>query len=309
MAREHARILSRIWSDKDFTARSRDAQRAYMLLLSQRTLNHAGVVPLTLQRWANTSPVTSKNDVLKWLRELEEFRFIAVDLSTDEVLIRSFIRNDGIAKQPNMLKASLRLAREIESPNLRNILAEELEKLARTDATECAEAIRSEPLANPSGNPSGTPRDGLVEFTGEGVGVGEYVQVVGSTGSVKQTSTGELDDGFADFWAVYPRRVAKAAALKAWKSALKRKADPQSIIAGAKAYADSVAGKEMRFVAHAATWLNDCRYDDELPDESTTVNAKSAEVFVPLDAPDGLTDAEYAQWYADSMAEHEGRSR
>lgn len=72
-----------------------------------------------------------------------------------------------------------------------------------------------------------------------------------------------LDERFADFWAVYPKRKSKGQALKAWRTALRRKVDPDHIIAAAKTYADNVANIDQQFVKHPATWLNGECYDDE----------------------------------------------
>ncbi|WPM94371.1 replication initiation protein [Arthrobacter phage Cupello] len=66
---------------------------------------------------------------------------------------------------------------------------------------------------------------------------------------------------FADFWAVYPRKTARAAALKAWAKAVKS-ADPAEIIRGARAYADD-PNREAQFTAYPATWLNGERWADE----------------------------------------------
>jgi len=66
---------------------------------------------------------------------------------------------------------------------------------------------------------------------------------------------------FDEFWSIYPRREAKAAARKAWDKAIKR-ADPADICAGAKRYRDQ-PGRDPKFTAHAATWLNADRWADE----------------------------------------------
>lgn len=73
-------------------------------------------------------------------------------------------------------------------------------------------------------------------------------------------------EGFDEFWAKYPRKVARQAALKAW-----------SRIAASVATADIMAGLDRarrseqwlkdggQFVPHAATWLNGGRWTDDLP--------------------------------------------
>jgi len=69
---------------------------------------------------------------------------------------------------------------------------------------------------------------------------------------------------FDDFWEVYPRRAAKAAAYKAWSKAV-LSASPEDVLAGAARYRDD-PNREPQFTAHAATWLNAERWsDDPLP--------------------------------------------
>lgn len=73
--------------------------------------------------------------------------------------------------------------------------------------------------------------------------------------------------GFDDFWAAYPRRVAKGAARKAWPTAVKAAgSDPAVVIAGARAYHDS-PDREPAYTAHPATWLRAERWTDEPPPE------------------------------------------
>lgn len=183
MAREHARILCTIWSPgDDFRQRTPDAQRLYFLVLSQRELNNAGVIPLMVSKWARCSASTTVEDIEKALSELEDNRYVVVDRETDEVLVRTFVRNDGIAKQPNMLKSALRAAGQIESESIRHALARELLRLGHPDATKKAFELdpgtRREGFAEGIARPSSTsveqpladPSSTSVE---EGCGVGE----------------------------------------------------------------------------------------------------------------------------------------
>lgn len=134
--REYAQLYTRIWSDEDFRARSSEAQRLYILTLSQASLDYAGVTPLTVRRWANCSATTTVADVETALAELEEHRYVVIDRETEELLVRSYIRNDELWKQPRMLGLALREALEVQSPKLRTAIAAELRRLpesARVD--------------------------------------------------------------------------------------------------------------------------------------------------------------------------------
>jgi hypothetical protein len=67
---------------------------------------------------------------------------------------------------------------------------------------------------------------------------------------------------FDVFWQIYPRRVGKLDAQKAYDKALKR-TDDVTIRAAVLRYADECKGKEENFIAHPATWLNQGRWMDE----------------------------------------------
>lgn len=81
------------------------------------------------------------------------------------------------------------------------------------------------------------------------------------------TSSAVADvDRFPEFWTIYPNKKAKQPALRAWAKALK-KVSADVIITGAVGYAAYVKAqnKDLEFVAHGATWLNQERYADYQP--------------------------------------------
>ena len=70
---------------------------------------------------------------------------------------------------------------------------------------------------------------------------------------------------FPTFWDVWPKKVAKLDAAKAWAKAIKR-APTQTIYDAAKAYADNPHRPAKQFIPQASTWLNGDRWEDELPE-------------------------------------------
>ena len=91
-----------------------------------------------------------------------------------------------------------------------------------------------------------------------------------TTNVVSDTSyhSSACEGGFDYFWKVYPRKKAKAHALKAWRQAVK-KTSPQEIIFAAEQYRDRTKGAEARYIKHPATWLNgECWHDEPDPDPS-----------------------------------------
>lgn len=206
MAREHARILCSIWRpDSTFRDRSPDAQRLYFLLLSQRELNNAGVMPLMVSKWARCSPGTTVEDVEKALNELVEHRFVLVDRDTEELLVRSFMRNDGTLKHPYTRRSATRSAEQIESLELRREAARELVRIGHPEGVEAALRLdpdattttRPDPIATASEQPNSTtpkqpdatpsnPRRG---WGGEGEG-GGVTSRGGSVGGSRERAQG-----------------------------------------------------------------------------------------------------------------------
>lgn len=68
---------------------------------------------------------------------------------------------------------------------------------------------------------------------------------------------------FEDFWNLYPRKVAKRAALKEWEKEMRGGTDPSEIIAGLTRQLPMLARKEQQFIPHARTWLHQGRWEDE----------------------------------------------
>jgi hypothetical protein len=69
---------------------------------------------------------------------------------------------------------------------------------------------------------------------------------------------------FDEFWSLYPRKVAKAAARKAWA---KLSAEQQLMAAKAiSAHCEYWKSKEteLEYIPHCSSWLNGERYEDEV---------------------------------------------
>lgn len=80
---------------------------------------------------------------------------------------------------------------------------------------------------------------------------------------------------FEEFWTVYPRKVGKGAALKAFKAAAKNN-NVQDVIAGAKRMANDPNIPASQFVPYPATWLNREGWNDEpFPERQMTAEEKA----------------------------------
>src|SRR5262249_13893495 len=75
-------------------------------------------------------------------------------------------------------------------------------------------------------------------------------------GRIRKKAQADPAESFEDFWAVYPRKVAKEAAARAYAAAIKRGVEPQTLIEGAKRYAVERKGQDPKYTKHPATWLH-----------------------------------------------------
>jgi len=133
MGRDHARVRVDIWSDPDFLELTSVQQLAYLVLISSRDLSYAGVVPYVPARYALLSRDWTERKFAAALRGLEQRRFVLLDLDTAEVLVRSYVRHDGLLKQPNVAKALVRAFYRIHSEHLQDAVVGELRRLYADD--------------------------------------------------------------------------------------------------------------------------------------------------------------------------------
>lgn len=177
MTRDHARIRLDIWTDDEFRDLTSPAQWLYFYLLSAPSLSFAGVADWRPSRIAANARDLRSPDVEQFAAELEDGQFILVDHATEEVLVRSFVKHDGLMRSPNMAVALCKALKAISSPVLRAVAVGQLQRLrdsspdlkgwARADVTaqlskramsypQGLETLRLTPTGTPSETPTGT---------------------------------------------------------------------------------------------------------------------------------------------------------
>lgn len=154
MAREYARVKVSIWADADFRLLSTDAQHLYFVLLSSPTMTLCGVADWRPNRLSALTGSKSAEDVRSAAKELVERGYIVTDEDTEEVLVRSFVRHDGLIKTPNIAAAMRKDYAGVASANLRGVIVHELRRLHDDDPGMKGWATASELLSDPSINPS-----------------------------------------------------------------------------------------------------------------------------------------------------------
>ena len=173
MARDHCRISLDIWDDEDWTELTHGEQMAYITLISSKDLSYCGVMPYLPQRFTLAATDWTERKALKAIEGLERGRFVIVDRTTAELLVRSYVRHDGLIKQPNVTKSLVRAYHKVHSTALRVAIEWELHRLYGRDPDakgwggmaesspelfeRVVEGANGNPWANPSAKGSRNP--------------------------------------------------------------------------------------------------------------------------------------------------------
>lgn len=297
MAREYGKVLMSAWNDREFCALPRRAQGTYFFLTSQSDLNRAGVITMALNRWASRCGENDRQVILEDLATLARGRFVVVDEDEEEVLIRSYIRNDEGWKSPNVMVAVGNAARQISSETLRAVIAEELVKIDTSSLStainkttnrstrEFIESVIATALRNLGEcekNPSVMDWGRVTERVPDSAKIGRVTERVPrgfltetetspetKTQTSPETSTAEIgasESGFDEFWEIYDKKRGRKAALAKWKVALKKPGvTPELLVLAASQYVayQRTEGKHPEFTKDPTTWLNGEHWNDE----------------------------------------------
>ena len=139
--RKYASVLIDIWRDQDWKKLTPDAQWLYLLLLSQPTMNTAGILPLQCSKWARYAEGTTEARVRAAVDVLADKRFIYVDGDTEEVLVRSFVRH-GLTPSWKLLKAAVECACKAQSSAIRAVFLDELKRSEGYEKDELAGSVK-----------------------------------------------------------------------------------------------------------------------------------------------------------------------
>lgn len=129
MARDHARIRLDIWADDDFRELPALPQWLYLHLLTSETLNFCGVADWRPARIAAVAADLTASDVEYAAAFLEQGHYLVIDRDTEEALIRSFVKHDGLIRSPNVTKAMVKAHGAVASKVLRAVIVGQLIRL------------------------------------------------------------------------------------------------------------------------------------------------------------------------------------
>ncbi len=129
MAREYARIRIDIADDEDFEGLSMAAQWLYTrVLIPEPTLNQAGAADWRPKRLLTKAQGLTLAQILAAAAELECRRYVLLDLDTEEILVRSYIRRDELLRNPKMAASVVKAYRAVSSRTLRAAIVTEVRR-------------------------------------------------------------------------------------------------------------------------------------------------------------------------------------
>jgi hypothetical protein len=129
MPQDYAQIRSSIWNDPDFVNLGAGPQRLYVVILSQPEMSLCGIQQPAFKRWARFAPDTTTEDVELDVKTLIDHNFVVIDIDTEELLVRSFVRHGVNLKSPLTVIGLSRAYETIRSKPLRKVVMEELRKV------------------------------------------------------------------------------------------------------------------------------------------------------------------------------------
>ena len=167
--KDHARVNLGIWGDDDWLDLPPEAQHLYFVLWTSPALSYCGSGDWHPGRIAALAQGWTADDVEVAGSILSARRFVIIDGLTDEFLLRSWIKWDGLWKVPNMSVSVANARSVLASRALRGVIVHEVRKIRtlnpdssswdRAAVASMLDQTPVDPASLPAYNPSVNPGD------------------------------------------------------------------------------------------------------------------------------------------------------
>lgn len=131
MARDYGRLYVSIWDDPDFLDLRVDDQHAYIALMTNKGISRCGVLDWIPNRFEGLAADLTPARLQRSVKRLRTERFVVVDDRTQELLVRSHIRHDGVLDRLNMGKATGTAFEAVVSQAIKAAIGDELGRLMK----------------------------------------------------------------------------------------------------------------------------------------------------------------------------------
>ncbi|MCT1363334.1 hypothetical protein [Microbacterium sp. p3-SID131] len=211
-------------------------------------------------------------------QELADGLFVVIDEETEEVLIRSFLKHDGLLQKPNVTKAMVTAYGQVYSMALKGVIVHELNRLHdkfpdwRGFVLPEVQALLGNRSVNPSelvSNRSPNPSEKKAPLL-----TTNYL-LLATDNHLPAIGERSLESEFERAYEWWPKKTEKKRSLAKFLSLAKTMnvdALVADIIRFGKAYTDTT---DKRYVPALVVWLNGERWNDEPPVADTAaINAQ-----------------------------------
>jgi hypothetical protein len=133
MARDHTRVNLDIWGDDDFRDLPVDSQNLYWTLWTSPDRTYCGAHEWRPGKLSQCAEDWTLPRLLTAATVLSERLFVLFDDVTEECLIRSWIKHDGLWRTPNLAVTIANARAAMGSKTLRGVVVHEVKKLVRAE--------------------------------------------------------------------------------------------------------------------------------------------------------------------------------
>lgn len=137
MAREYAKTNVTLWQDADWRDTPAPAQHLYLLMWTHPALNYCGVLDWRPGRLAQFAGGLTAAAVTEAGNCLQARHLIVVDDESEEALLRSWIRFDGLVGHDKLSVSMAKAFAGVASNKLRGVIVDELHKLREREPDLC----------------------------------------------------------------------------------------------------------------------------------------------------------------------------
>ncbi|KWX66826.1 hypothetical protein [Mycobacterium sp. NAZ190054] len=127
--KNHAEINLDIWGDEPWMDLTPLAQHLYFVLWTSPQLSYCGSGEWKPAKIATRARGWTRAAVEAAAAELSRELFLIVDADTEEYLLRSWIKHDGIWRKPNMAVSMANARADLASRTLRGVIVHEVRKI------------------------------------------------------------------------------------------------------------------------------------------------------------------------------------
>lgn len=165
--KDHARVNLSIWGDDDWLDLSPSAQHLYLVLWTSPGLSYCGAGEWRPGKISQRAAGWTVEAVEQAAAELSRELFLLIDTTSEEFLLRSWVKHDQLWKQPHMAVSMANARADLASRNLRGVVVHEVQKIRRDNpnlgawtkdsVVELLAQKAVDPASLPEFTPSGHP--------------------------------------------------------------------------------------------------------------------------------------------------------